>query len=206
MLYAIYHLQRLIKPQLVICNDQQNHTIRKHTSEEPRHWRGGAKPLRPPRIMSHVLWGYPLTPQTQPTTSIGSILTLPKLHLATYKILFIFKAKVKFISEPEQGFLHCTCQNTTKIIVLAPTILNSMHIAFVWTKNAMICKKYFKTIVDFSLVYSKISFYRQNTKYLPFLIHREQWHFFACNIFLKMNIFFPNTFTQWAPESPPINH
>ena len=76
--------KRLIKARLVIHDDQQNHTIRKHTSKESRQRRGGAKPLRAPRIMSDVLWGYPLTPLTQPVTSIGSILTLPKLHFATF--------------------------------------------------------------------------------------------------------------------------
>ena len=69
----------------MIRNNQQNHTIRKHTSKESCQRRGGAKPLRPPRFMSHVLWGYPLTPQTQPPTTIGSIFTLPKLHSATFK-------------------------------------------------------------------------------------------------------------------------
>ena len=51
------------KPRLVIPNNQQNQTIRKHASKEPHQRREGAKPLRPPRIMSHAFWGYPLTPQ-----------------------------------------------------------------------------------------------------------------------------------------------
>jgi len=51
------------KPRLVIRNNQQNQTIRKHVSKEPRRRGGGAKPLRPPRIMSNALCGYPLTPQ-----------------------------------------------------------------------------------------------------------------------------------------------
>ena len=51
------------KPWLVICNDQHNQAIRKHASKEPHQRRGGAKPLGPPRIITHVLWGYPLTPQ-----------------------------------------------------------------------------------------------------------------------------------------------
>ena len=51
------------KPWLMIRNDQNNQTIRKHTSKEPCQRRGGAKPLWPPRIIAHALWGYLLTPQ-----------------------------------------------------------------------------------------------------------------------------------------------
>ena len=66
-----YDQQQLIckgsyKSRLVIPNDQQNQTVRKHASKEPRQRRGGAKPLRSPRIMLHAPWGYPLT--TQNTT------------------------------------------------------------------------------------------------------------------------------------------
>ena len=49
--------------RLVICNNQHNQANRKHASKEPRQQRKRAKPLRPPRIITHVLWGYPLTPQ-----------------------------------------------------------------------------------------------------------------------------------------------
>ena len=44
------------KPRLLIRNDQHNQRIRKHTSKEPRQHRGGAKPLRPPRIISCAHW------------------------------------------------------------------------------------------------------------------------------------------------------
>ena len=56
-----------VKARINHGKDQQNQTIRKHASKEPRQRRGGAKPLRPPRIMSHAVWSYPLTPQN--TTS-----------------------------------------------------------------------------------------------------------------------------------------
>ena len=84
-----------------ICNKSSNLSVKAHktTTSDPQ-WsaeshdsqthKQGAMPakgrrqtLATTRIMSHVLWGYPLTPETQPATSIGSILTLPKLHLAT---------------------------------------------------------------------------------------------------------------------------
>ena len=45
------------KPWLVIRNDQHNQAIRKHGSKEPRQWRGGVKPLQPPCIITHALWG-----------------------------------------------------------------------------------------------------------------------------------------------------
>ena len=51
------------KPRLVVCNDQHNQAIRKHASKEPHQQREGAKPLRPPCIITHALWGNPLTPQ-----------------------------------------------------------------------------------------------------------------------------------------------
>ena len=51
------------KRRLVMCNDQHSQAIRKHASKEPRQPREGAKPLRPPRIITRALWGYPLTPQ-----------------------------------------------------------------------------------------------------------------------------------------------
>ena len=52
-----------VKGRKTTASDPQNHMIRKHTSKEPHQRRGGAKPLRPPRIMSHALWGYPLIPK-----------------------------------------------------------------------------------------------------------------------------------------------
>ena len=51
------------KPGLVICSDQHTQAIRKHASKELPQRRGGANPLRPPRIITHALWGYLLTPQ-----------------------------------------------------------------------------------------------------------------------------------------------
>ena len=73
------------KPRLVIRKDQQNQTIRKYASKEPRQRRGGAKPLRPPRIMSHAVWGYPPTPQN--TTS--------DWHWLDFKLIWNFSSSAQ---------------------------------------------------------------------------------------------------------------
>ena len=68
----------------LICNDQLNLQRFAHTGKVPCQLRRGAKPLGPPRIMSHALWGLSADLRRhKPSTSIGLILTLPKLHLAT---------------------------------------------------------------------------------------------------------------------------
>ena len=68
----------------MIGNNQLNATVQKHTSKVPHQQRGDAKPLRPARIVSHALWGLSANLRRHnPQLSIGLILTLPKLDLAT---------------------------------------------------------------------------------------------------------------------------
>jgi len=73
------------KPRAVIRYDQQNQTIRKHASKESHQWREVPNPCDHP-ASRHKGFGVIRWPhKTQPTTSIGSILTLPTLHLVTLK-------------------------------------------------------------------------------------------------------------------------
>ena len=71
------------KTRLAICNNQQNQTIRKHASKERRQRREALNPCDHP-ASCHMRFGVIRWPhKRQPATSIGSILTLPILYLAT---------------------------------------------------------------------------------------------------------------------------